>query len=215
MEGIGHDVFGDGAVGLEEDVADIAVENAGVVGEVVEGLVDLEDFAALVVELFSAGEDSEKEDFGFGKFFLEAGDVGADAVEDLTGGMAVEAGIVGADHEDGDTGGEAVDVSVFESPEDALGPVAADADVEGFALAVELLPDFGAGAFPALGDGIADEEEVDFAGVFADAFVEQFEALEGSAGAGFGFGWRGFRGLGVKAGGGDRDGEGEGESGGR
>src|SRR5690606_22188311 len=101
----------------------------------------------------------------------------------------------------------AVDVSVFETPKNALRPIAADADVDGFATTVEFIPNFGARSFPALGDRIADEENVDFASIFADPFVEQFVTFEGASGARFRLGWRRFRGLGAQAASGNCDGE--------
>lgn len=71
------------------------------------------------------------------------------------------AGVVGADHNDGDFCLLLVaKISVVEAPNDVLGAVAADAKVEGVTFAVVFVPSVFAGAFPALGDGVTDEEEV-------------------------------------------------------
>ena len=50
---------------------------------------------------------------------------------------------------------------MVEPPEDVLRLVAADAEVDGVAFAVELLPHVLAGAFPAVGDRVADEDQID------------------------------------------------------
>jgi hypothetical protein len=72
--------------------------------------------------------------------------------------------VVGADHDDGDLGGEALELAVAEAPDHVFGPVAADAEVGGLEGREVLVPHGLSAASPAVGDGVAREEEVDAAG---------------------------------------------------
>jgi hypothetical protein len=126
---------------------------------------------------FGAGEDAEDEDFHVGLFGAEFVGDGLDAGDGVGRGVVAVAGVVGADHEDGEFGFEAVIVAVFQAPEDVLGAVAADAEVGGFVGGPGFVPKF-FGAFPALGDGVAKEDELSFA--FFGDFVEGFVPLLGA-----------------------------------
>ena len=157
-------------------MADVEIGHVFAVVEFLDDLVDLGKFAALGGEILAAGEDAEEEDFGLGGAFLDFFDDGGDAFDDLAGGVVFAVGIVGADHDDGDFGFDAFEVSVLQAPEDVLGAVTTDAEVHGFAIGVMFFPDFfGSAAFPALGDGVADENELGVLGVF-DAGVEEVGA---------------------------------------
>ena len=87
------------------------------------------------------------------------------ACGDVFGGVLC---VVGAGEEDDDLRGELADRHVVHAPEDVLGAVGADAEVEGVAVGVVLFPGdvaderpVGAGRLgEVLGDGVADEEEV-------------------------------------------------------
>jgi hypothetical protein len=119
--------------------------------------------------------------------FVDGLDDGGDAVGDLLGAMA--AGVVRADHEDGDLGGDAVEFAVLDAPEDVLGLIAADAEVGGLQGTEGFVPDFlAAAAAPAVGDGIAEEEDVNiaFLGDLDKAFVAFDPALVARAGGGGG-----------------------------
>ncbi len=68
-------------------------------------------------------------------------------------------GVIRADHEHDHLGLDAVELAVLDSPEDVLGPVAADAEIGRVPGPVEPLPDLV--IIPPLGDRIAEEEQVD------------------------------------------------------
>ena len=90
------------------------------------------------------------------------------------------AGVVGAEHEHGDLRGQAVELAVLNAPDHVLGLVAADAEIRRLPLAVEVLPDVRRLA-PALGDGVADEDDADGAGLAAreERLVQLAEAAGG------------------------------------
>lgn len=69
------------------------------------------------------------------------------------------AGVVGADHDYGDFWVEGFwECAVLESPDDVLGLVSADAEVEGVVLGEVVFPKLSAGSLPCLGDGVTDED---------------------------------------------------------
>ena len=208
MEEVWHDVLGERAVGLEEGGTDVHEGDGFAIGEGFEEIVDggVVD-AEFVGGFFAAWEDAEEEDLGVWEFGVELVEDGFDACGGVGGwffGFAVT-GVIGADHEDDEFGFEAVEVAVVETPEDVFGAVAADAEVGGFVVG----PCFPCGfacAVPALGDGVAEEDELGFA--FLGDFVEGIDAAFGAA-VDFGFGGEidggGFGVLGV-----EREHEGEG-----
>ena len=108
--------------------------------------------------LLAPGENAEQQDLGLGQPLAQLMHDGGDSLGDLVGRAA--AGVVGADHQHDDLGLDALELAVLNPPEDVLGPVAADAEVGRLARAVEPLPRF-LGAVPALGDRVAQEEQVD------------------------------------------------------
>ena len=104
-----------------------------------------------------------------GFWLLQFLDDGLDAAGDLLGGMAAR--VVGADHDDRRLGLEVVQFMAFgNAPENVAGLVAADAEVHRFEGAEVFLPGFL--AFPAVSDGIAQEDDVSLALALLDAFQE-------------------------------------------
>ena len=104
-----------------------------------------------------------------GFWLLQFLDDGLDAAGDLLGGMT--AGVVGADHDDRRLGLEVVQFMAFgDAPENVTGLVAADAEVHRLEGAEVFLPGFL--AFPAVRDGIAQEDDVARALALLDAFEE-------------------------------------------
>jgi len=179
MEIVGHHGFGDRAVAFNQLGAEINVENVFAVVHFGEGLVDLEDFAALDAEGLAARENGQQDDFRAGLADADLAHDGGHALKDV--GLAVVLGVVGADHHDGGFGLDAVELAVLKTPEDVLGVVAADAHVDGLAGAVELLPDIFAVPLPAFGDGVADELDVVVAGGGLGALEDQVLAVGGVA----------------------------------
>lgn len=114
-----------------------------------------------------AGQDAEQEDARLRQPLGERADDVVDAGDGLFGGLVRLAGVVGADEQDGDGGAQVVELAVGEAPEDVGGGVAGEAEVEGAARSVELLPGGEEvlvgrrGLVLVLDDGVADEEEVD------------------------------------------------------
>lgn len=178
VQEVGHDLFAEGAVCGQELRADVEVGHHFAVGELgdhrVRGVV-LDALCVGVVR--AAGEDPQEQDLRLGEPGPQLFDDGGDAVGDLFG--RVRAGVVGADHDDGELGLNAVDVAVVEPPEDVLGAVAADAEVDGVTRGVGLGPNLFSGPFPALGDGVADEDQVDVP--LLDPLVERFVTLHPAA----------------------------------
>ena len=84
------------------------------------------------------------------------------------------AGIVGADHDDGELCVFLIlEVAVLETPDYVLSTVTGDAEIEGVFVGVVFFPDAFSGSFPALGDGVADEEDIILfcRGIFIHALV--------------------------------------------
>ena len=104
--------------------------------------------------------------------------------------------IVGADHQHGQLGLDAVEFAVLQAPEDVLRLIAADAEVGGFERTVVLFPNLLAAAAPAVGDRVAEEQQVDAAllGDFDEAVVPLHPAriARGRSGRGIAFGKSGF-----------------------
>ena len=96
--------------------------------------------------------------------------------------------IVGTDHDDGRFGLDAVKVAIVQPPNDMLGAVAADSEIHGVALGIMLGPGVFAAAFPALSDGVADENEITVS--LRHAFVEGLMPLGPTAAARYGFSGR-------------------------
>ena len=157
VEVVGHDFGGEGAVGGEEFIANIQEEDLFVVGNFGEQGVDLFDVIAVGIGGGgAAGEDGQEEDFGLGLLLFEFADDEGVAFGNLFVGGGVD--VVGAEHEDDDFGFEALEFPILHAPEDALGGVAADAEVGGFEGFEVFVPDGAADGGPVVSDGVADEE---------------------------------------------------------
>src|SRR5688572_25512860 len=177
MEEVGHDVAGDAAFFVDEFMAKINPDDVLVVHDFLEDLVHLKDFAPLRIWIFTARENGEQENFRGGKFGAQFLDDGADAVSDLFGGVVFAVGIVRSDHQDGGFGAEAFEIPVIQAPEDMLGAVATDAEVDRVVFGETFRPNFFAVIFPTVRDRIANENELSFFADFFDALVERGLAL--------------------------------------
>ncbi len=116
-----------------------------------------------------------------GQLFAQLLDDRSHAFQNLPRSVVLVGDIIHADEDDRDFGLKAVEVAVVEAPENVLGVVAADAEVEGVAGSVILAPDLLPVAFPALGNGVANEDDLRLTMTFLDAIVEQPVALVGLA----------------------------------
>ena len=176
MQEVRHDGLGQRAVGLEELGADIEEEDLLVVRVALDdGVGGFVLLAELVVLVGAAREDAEDQDLGVGALLLELREDRLDAFGGLFGAALVDsvidfllrtalvAGVVRADHEHDGLRLQAVEVAVVEAPEDVLGAVAADAEVGGLEGRPGLVPHGLAFAFPSMGDGVAQEDELGFA----------------------------------------------------
>ena len=137
----------------------------------VNGLDALGDLfqAPLGIARTAAREDAQHQNLDVGFWLLQFLDDGLDAAGDLLGGMT--ASVVGADHDDRRLGLEVVQLMAFgNAPENVAGLVAADAEVHRLEGAEVFLPGFL--AFPAVRDGIAQEDDVAHALALLDAFEE-------------------------------------------
>ncbi len=172
VEEIWHDGWGKGTVVVDEFLANIQVVDEFAVVHPADGLVDLQDLSSAVVEGVPSWEDSQKQQFCLGEFATELLHNCPDAIDHLGGCVSIVCGVVGADHNDGHFGVNAVKVAIIHSPEDMLGAVPAGAEIEGFAMTIVNFPDPLAAPFPTLGDGVADEGEVDVALICLNLRVE-------------------------------------------
>ena len=68
---------------------------------------------------------------------------------------------------------------MIEAIDDVFGVVAGEAEIEGVAIGVVFIPDLFALVLPALGDGVADEDEVVFGGggFFVFCFLARFPPI--------------------------------------
>ena len=162
-------------------MAEVEESNPLAVVQLVQGLVDLEGLGALGAEILAEGEYAEQQDFSLGQLLAELLDNRSHAFQSLPGRVLIAGDVVDADEDDGNFGFKAVEVAVVEAPEDVLGVIAADAQVEGVAGGVILRPNLFAIAFPALDDGVADEDDLGLSLAFLDPFVQLEEPLIGLA----------------------------------
>jgi hypothetical protein len=180
-EVVAHDVFGEGAVGIEEFVVDVEVVDGFAVVEFGdEGVDGFVLDAGGILGGGVAGEDGQEEDFGVGGFLLHEVDDGFDAGGGFGGGVAAD--VVGADHQDDDFGVDVVEFAMGEAVEDVLGFVATDAEVGGFEGSEFIDPDDFAFVVEVIGDGVAFEVDVDIA-LFGEG--EEFFVAGHPAGVGF------------------------------
>src|SRR5258706_2301316 len=152
MQRVGHDGFGNGTVALNQLRTEVEVKNVAAIVELGKRLIDLKDLATLRAEGLAAWENAEEQNL---RVRLAGADLlhdGSDAFEDVGLAVVILVGIVGADHDNGDPGLDAIELALFKAPEDVLGAVAADAEVDDPALAVKFLPDIFAAALPGLRD---------------------------------------------------------------
>ena len=153
-------------------MAEVGPEHGLVIGDATQHLIDLSQLAPLGIEVLGAREDGHQQDLGSRKFRAELVHDGADAVHDLLRGVVFAVGIVGPDHHHGRLGLETREVAVVETPEDVLGAIATDAQVDGVALGVVLGPDLLALPFPTLRDGVADEDQLRLAPIGSHRGIE-------------------------------------------
>lgn len=181
MNAVAHDFFGKRAVFFEEFVVGIEEGDDGIFRELgLEEGVELLNLGAVgIVGAEATREDAHEDDFGAGGFFEQSFEDFVDGVGDLGGG--VDGGfafgeIVGADVDDDDFGLEAVEFTVLEAPEDVLGAIPAEAEIEDFFVFEDRVPslwaargDVGCGGFaaPEVGDGVADEDDFGLDLIFA------------------------------------------------
>ena len=155
----------------------LAVVEAG------ERLVDLKNFATLRAEGFAARKNAKQQNLGVRLARTDLLHDGGDTFKDVRFGVVVLVGVVRPDHDDGDLGLDLFKLAVFNPPEDVLGAVAVDAEVDDLAFAVKFLPDIFAATLPALRDGVADELDVVIAGRILGALQHLRLAVGDAAGA--------------------------------
>jgi len=154
MQEIAHHVLGNLAVRLDEEVADVAEDDPVPVVQFVERLVYLEGLAPLGAEVLPEREDAQEEDFGLGQLLAEFLNHGGHSFQDLPGRVVLVGDVVDANEDDRGFWFQSIEIAVVQAPEDMLGVVTADAEVEGMAGCVILIllknpaPTFCAGGEP-------------------------------------------------------------------
>ena len=98
--------------------------------------------------------------------------------------------VVLADHDDSEFGGDPIDIAVVESPDDVLGAVTTNSQVEGLPGSVVVIPNRFSDPFIALNDGVPDIDQVDVS--LLGLGVHRFVTLHPS-----GFGHRNGNGCGI------------------
>ena len=197
--GIDHGVGAEGAVGLEELVAEIEEEDFFAVGI---GSDEAVDGAGLVAHrvggFLAARPECLEEDRGFGTALLVFGDDGVDALGGLFGSVGAE--VIAADLEDDEPGMKAIDLAALQTPKERLGGISAVAKIKAVELAVTL-PHSAGWAVITRGNRplVAIKEEVDFAllpGILEilGEIIEPVGEGEGRCGGGVGVGGRRWRG---------------------
>jgi putative membrane-bound dehydrogenase-like protein len=176
MQVVWHDFARDAAILVNEPVAEINPKDILPVREFMDDLIYLQNLSALVVDVLAAREDRTEENFRLRQPGAKLLDDHAHTLGNLFGGVVFAVGIVRADHEDGGFWTEAVDIAVVETPEDVLGAIAADAEIDGVIFGVILFPHFLARAFPALRDRVADKDDLRVFASFGGAFVQEIVA---------------------------------------
>ncbi len=92
---------------------------------------------------------------------MDMGDEGSDSLGDLFGGGVAVAGVVGANEQDNGLGRGFAQFAVLNAPEGMLGGVSSEAEVCRAEWREMGLPGVFPCCFPALGDGIAEEQDID------------------------------------------------------
>lgn len=152
-----HVVLSDRAVFLEKFRSDIEVVDVLAIIQLGDDFVDLINLLPLWIGLFTAGENRKQQDLCLGQILAKLGNDSSDAFRDLLGAVAVR--VVRPDHHDGYLRLESVDVSVLKAPQDMLGPVATDPQIERLVFREMFFPYRLAWTLPCLGDGVADEQQ--------------------------------------------------------
>ena len=91
--------------------------------------------------------------------------------------MNCRPGVVRADHDHGQLGMQALEVAVIEPPQDVLGLIAADAEIQSMPFLVVFLPNFFAAPFPTMRDRIANEEQLGVR-MLLHAFIQRVLPLD-------------------------------------
>ena len=89
VEEIGHDGLWNASRTLHEAMTDVQVLHPLPVLKLLDSLIDLQDLASLVVEVFSTREDTQKQDLCLWKLGLELMDHCSNAIDHLIGRIAI------------------------------------------------------------------------------------------------------------------------------
>ena len=136
--------------------------NAFAIGKTTNDLVDaLIDDATAIMEGASPGEDAQQKHLGVGRTFLKDGENAFDALSGLCRSLHFVTRVVGPYHHDSNLGLNAIPSALVQAPNHVLGAIPTKSKVDGFAVAVILLPNGLSIAFPSLSDGITNESKVD------------------------------------------------------
>ena len=159
MQEIGHDSRRDGAVRIEEGLADVEIAHVLAVGERGDFLVDRLDPVTRGTGLLTPWEHAQKQDLSLRQSAAQFRDDRLDPLRDLVG--CIIGKVVGADHEHRHFGTDPVELAILDPPQDMLGAVASNAEIGGVARPVVALPD--SVVVPTLRDRVAQKEEINVA----------------------------------------------------
>ena len=161
MKEIAHDVHAQGSIGTEEFGAKIEINDFRAVAELCQQRIGVVDFEAIRIGgQRLARKDGLEDDDGIGANLSVLADDLTDPVGDILRGTGV-LHVIGADHQEDDLRVQALGLPVGEPPEEILGGIAGDAEIEWVIMGECGGPDLDAGSLPEIGDGIPVKDDVD------------------------------------------------------
>ena len=160
MQGIGHDFRRQVAVLLEKHITNVTIKHGLIIAKLTDSLVDRRIVQAQRIQgLCAAWKNAEQQDFGIGCFFVNDLNDSLNAGRYLAGVLLEVTCVVGADHDHGDLWRHVVELPVLQTPEDVLGSITTDPEIDSMTGCVTVGPDFLSVSFPSMRDRITDEDQ--------------------------------------------------------
>ena len=163
VQKIRHDVLGEFAIFGKKMFVDVKVMDHLAVGDFGCEFAGFCVLFALRARLRRPREDRQYENLRLRQFLPQLRTDSLDPVADFFRRIILAVGVIGADHNNGEFGIDTVDLTMIETPQHMLRPVAAETQVGSLARCVILRPHLLAAAFPAVSNRIADHKQIHIA----------------------------------------------------